>query len=381
MPTQKRRPGAVPVISSSGHSGYHSEFMCSGENVITGRYGTIGEVYYFCGKCWPLNTTLFVKDFKGNNPRYIYYFLKNALRTYKVNGKDKSTVPGVDRNVLHMMQVSCHIDTDYQEEIATVLTAIDKKIQINCQICTELEAMAKTLYDYWFTQFDFPSADGKPYRSSGGEMIWNEQLKRKIPKGWKIATINAMATSSRGVSYDSNDIVPSSKEGILVLRGNNIQDNHLVYDRNVVYIPEHFVDDKQHIKAHDIILTMSSGSKEHIGKCAMFQFDSLHTYGAFLSKFTPQTDKVFFVFLSMISDYFKRKVKAICNGTGINNLSHQTFDEIFFPLPDGETLQMFENIVAPYFSLIGYREKESQELTKLRDWLLPMLMSGQATVL
>lgn len=269
---------------------------------------------------------------------------------------------------------------EQQVLIGDLLYKMEQKIQLNKRICAELESMAKTLYDYWFVQFDFPDANGKPYRASGGEMVWNEQLKREIPKGWEIASINGMTTSYRGVSYDKNDLLPSSENGVLVLRGNNIQNNRLVYDRNVAYVPHSFVSKEQQIRAHDIILTMSSGSKEHIGKCTRFQYDSPHTYGAFLTKFTPNTDKVGFVYLSMISDFFKKKIKAICNGTGINNLTNETFDNLIFPKPTASVLKQFEKTVAPMLEKMGSCEKENETLISLRDWLLPMLMNGQATV-
>lgn len=271
-------------------------------------------------------------------------------------------------------------DITEQEKIAKTIVALNGKIENNFSVCVELEAMAKTLYDYWFTQFDFPDENGKPYCSSGGEMVWNDQLKREIPKGWDTATINEMTKSCRGVSYDKNDLLPSPENGVLVLRGNNIQNNRLVYDNNVAYVPHSLVAKEQQISAHDIILTMSSGSKDHIGKCTMFQYDSPHTYGAFLTKFTPDKDKVGFVYLSMISDFFKKKVKAICNGTGINNLTNETFDNLIFPKPTEAVLARFEETISPMFEKMGVCERENEELTKLRDWLLPMLMNGQATV-
>ena len=101
-----------------------------------------------------------------------------------------------------------------------------------------------------------------------------------------------MTKICRCVSYDKNDLLPSPENGVLVLRGNNIQNNRLVYDNNVAYVPHSLVAKEQQISAHDIILTMSSGSKDHKGKCTMFQYDSPHTYGAFLTKFTPDKDKV-----------------------------------------------------------------------------------------
>ena len=271
-------------------------------------------------------------------------------------------------------------DITEQEKIAKMIVALNGKIENNTSVCAKLESMAKTLYDYWFTQFDFPNADGKPYRTSGGEMVWNDQLKREIPKGWDTATINEMTKSYRGVSYDKKDLLPTPENGVLVLRGNNIQNNRLIYDNNVAYVPHSFVANEQRIRAHDIILTMSSGSKEHIGKCTMFQYDSPHTYGAFLTKITPDIDKVCFVYLSMISDFFKKKIKAICNGTGINNLTNETFDNLVFPKPNESVLCRFEEIVAPILEKMGACEKENEELTRLRDWLLPMLMNGQATV-
>ncbi len=271
-------------------------------------------------------------------------------------------------------------EKEEQEKIAGVVVAINEKIENNNTICSELESMAKALYDYWFVQFDFPDENGKPYHTSGGEMVWNEQLKREIPKGWNVTTINDMTHSYRGVSYDKKDLLPTAENGILVLRGNNIQNNRLVYDTNVAYVPCSLVSKEQQIRAHDIILTMSSGSKNHIGKCTMFQYDSPHTYGAFLTKFTPDSDKVGFVYLSMISDFFKKKIQAICNGTGINNLTNETFDNLLFPKPDKTILGYFEEIVAPLFEKMGDCDRENEELTKLRDWLLPMLMNGQARV-
>ena len=306
---------------------------------------------------------------------YVFTYIRNSIQN-SVTGSIQDNI-----NIDYLSHLDFKVPPkSYQDKVVGVLGTIDEKIDTNTRICTELEAMAKTLYDYWFTQFDFPNAEGKPYRSSGGEMVWNDQLKREIPKGWDTATINEMTKSCRGVSYDKNDLLPSPENGVLVLRGNNIQNNRLVYDNNVAYVPHSLVAKEQQISAHDIILTMSSGSKDHIGKCTMFQYDSPHTYGAFLTKFTPDKDKVGFVYLSMISDFFKKKVKAICNGTGINNLTNETFDNLIFPKPTEAVLARFEETISPMFEKMGVCERENEELTKLRDWLLPVLMNGQATV-
>ena len=268
---------------------------------------------------------------------------------------------------------------DVQKRIGRILTDIDNKIAINRQINDNLEAMAKQLYDYWFVQFDFPNEECKPYKSSGGAMVWNEKLKREIPQGWSVLSVNDIAVSVRGVSYAKEDMVDSNN-GVLVLRGNNIQDNHLIYDSNVAYIPSSFVSEDQRIRPLDIIMTMSSGSKEHIGKSAMFQFASEDTFGAFLTKFTAKKHFAYLLFNLFNSQYFKAKIKSIACGTGINNLTNQTFDEIYIVMPEDELLLEFDKRQSQIFAEIGLIEKSNVELTKQRDELLPLLMNGQATV-
>ena len=266
-----------------------------------------------------------------------------------------------------------------QHIIGNVLADIDRKIELNKQINDNLEAMAKQLYDYWFVQFDFPNEEGKPYKSSGGAMMWNEKLKREIPQGWSVLSVNDIAASVRGVSYAKDDMVDSNN-GVLVLRGNNIQDNHLIYDSNVAYIPSSFVSENQRIRPLDIIMTMSSGSKEHIGKSAMFQFASEDTFGAFLTKFTAKEHCAYLLFNLFNSKYFKAKIKSIACGTGINNLTNQTFDEIYVVMPEDELLLEFDKRQSQIFAEIGLIEKSNIELTKQQDELLPLLMNGQASV-
>ena len=255
-----------------------------------------------------------------------------------------------------------------QKKIGDMLSDFDKRIE-NLRVQNRvLEQTAKTIYDYTFLQ------------CAGHQTTYNKTLNRNIPTNWEVKSVNQMAKSYRGVAYDKSDVQKENNGGILVLRGNNIQDNNLVYDGNVVYIPENLVEDNQHIKKGDIIMTMSSGSKEHIGKCTMFQYDSKHTYGAFLTKFTPKKECRYYFYMNLISEYFKAKIKSVCNGTGINNLTNQTFDEIFFPYPDSKTLDFFEKTVTPVFDKIGVNTKQIETLTTQRNTLLPLLMTGQVTI-
>ncbi len=120
LPAQAREDGEVPVVSSSGITGYHSKAKAVAPGVITGRYGTLGEVFYLDRDYWPLNTALYVTDFKDNDPRFAAYFLRNALKDYQ---SDKAAVPGIDRNVLHQVKVRAP-DLALQIRIVDVLAKL-----------------------------------------------------------------------------------------------------------------------------------------------------------------------------------------------------------------------------------------------------------------
>ena len=316
---------------------------------------------------------------KGHCSSFLYTVLmQDAFFDYAMSGAKGSKMPRGDKD--QIMRYELPTLTPMEEEnIGNMMVGIMSKINVNRQINDNLEAMAKQLYDYWFVQFDFPNEEGKPYKSSGGAMVWNEKLKREIPQGWSVLSVNDIAASVRGVSYTKEDMVDSNN-GVLVLRGNNIQDNHLIYDSNVAYIPSSFVSEDQRIRPLDIIMTMSSGSKEHIGKSAMFQFASEDTFGAFLTKFTAKEHCAYLLFNLFNSQYFKAKIKSIACGTGINNLTNQTFDEIYIVTPEDELLLEFDKRQSQIFAEIGLIEKSNVELTKQRDELLPLLMNSQATV-
>ena len=316
---------------------------------------------------------------KGHCPSFLYTVLmQDAFFDYAMSGAKGSKMPRGDKDQIMRYELPTFTPLE-EENIGNMMVDIMSKINVNRQINDNLEAMAKQLYDYWFVQFDFPNEEGKPYKSSGGAMVWNEKLKREIPQRWSVLSVNDIATSVRGVSYAKEDMVDSNN-GVLVLRGNNIQDNHLVYDSNVAYIPSSFVSEDQRIRPLDIIMTMSSGSKEHIGKSAMFQFASENTFGAFLTKFTAKEHCAYLLFNLFNSQYFKTKIKSIACGTGINNLTNLTFDEIYIVMPEDKLLLEFDKRQSQIFAEIGLIEKSNVELTKQRNELLPLLMNGQASV-
>ena len=166
LPKKHRVLGKVPLISSAGLSDHHSEAKVTGPGVVTGRYGTIGEVYYVESDFWPLNTTLYIRDFKGNDPKFVYYFLK-TIDYLKYS--DKAAVPGVNRNHLHMASVFVPTLVGEQQEIASILSALDDKIKVNQDINQTLEQMAQAIFKSWFVDFEPVKAKIAALEAGGSE--------------------------------------------------------------------------------------------------------------------------------------------------------------------------------------------------------------------
>ena len=318
---------------------------------------------------------------KDYDQRYIWQYVSSKRFIEYVNTiKTGSSIPHISGNQISNFPIFVP-DLQSQQKIATVFSSLDDKIALNRLMNAKLEQMAKRLYDHWFVQFDFPNVDGKPYKASGGKMEYNEVLKREIPDGWEVKSVNDISTSYRGVGYTADDEKSAEdNDVVLILRGNNISNNHIIFDGNTVYLDKSFVSEEQKIHKYDFVMTMSSGSKEHVGKSAMFLFDSPHSYGAFCNKITPAKDCQFFLENYLHSEYFKKYIQITCSGTGINNLTNEHFDKAFFPFPDNEVLESFNQKINPIYEQIGVLEKENLRLMGLRDKLLPLLMNGQVIV-
>lgn len=280
-----------------------------------------------------------------------------------------------------------------QQRIAAVLSALDAKIELNQRLNAELEGMAKLLYDYWFVQYDFPLSPaqaaalrqphlaGKPYRSSGGPMVYHEHLKREIPKGWKVGDLEQLCSMVRGVTYSKADVrTPTDKNTVPILRATNVN-NGIVDLSDLVYVTEDMPSEDQNLEKFDILVVMSSGSKTHVGKNALYCYDQKVAYGAFCSKVVPNASSRFFVAVHMQSDPFKKYISNVCRGTSINNLTNAHITKHQLPIPPQEQLQEFEKTVSSFFETIACNHQQNQELTTLRDWLLPMLMNGQVRVI
>ena len=369
LPEKVRIAGPYPVISSSGVSGWHNEYKVEGPGVVTGRYGTLGEMYYVEEEYWPHNTALYVQDFKGNDPKYIYYLLSCLGR---IRTSDKSAVPGVNRNELHEMAVPAIEDLTSQKKIREVLESIDEKIALNNRIIAELEAMAKTLYYYWFVQFDFPDANGKPYKTSGGKMEYNATLKREIPAGWSVTNIGSITKtvlggtpSTENDDYWKNANIPwlssaetasfpvVSSEQMITSSGIENSSATLLSKGTVVISIVSYI--------RPSILGIDAATNQSVvGIRESDIYKSSFIYSYFCSE-VP-------------------RLMSLRTGAQQPHINKGVIDESPIALPPSSTLVEYYKLANPVFDKIMAVAFQNHELVRLRDWLLPLLMNGQVTV-
>ena len=368
--------GDIPLYGSGGLMSHVNEALYSGEAILLPRKGTLSNIMYVNESFWTVDTMYYaVVNDKLADAFYLYSYLSQLDLSNLDSG---STLPSMTKSAYESIVVKLP-DLKIQKAVATILFNIRKKLEINNQINQELETMAKTLYDYWFVQFDFPDQNGKPYKSSGGKLVYHPELKREIPEGWGVEKLGELIEIERGVTYSKSDIVEkTTKDAIGVLRATNITGN--VMDLNdLVYLTKDKINNKQIIKQNEILIVMSSGSKEHLGKNAINYYEEVIGFGAFCSKIVPQKYSAFInTFLQ--SSEFKGYLLKQSMGTNINNLTNSDILDCRIILPNNDILDKFENMVEKNIKLISNNYIQNQELTQLRDWLLPMLMNGQVKV-
>lgn len=347
--------GEYPVQSSNGILGYHNEYKVKAPSITIGRSGTVGIPHLLTKNFFPHNTTLFVKDFKGNDVHYIFYLLKYLrLNDYKSG----SGVPTMNRNHLHPLKIKAFRNIETQQKIASVLSTLDEKIALNNQINATLEQMAKTLYDYWFVQFDFPDDNGKPYKSSGGEMVYNETLKRDIPKGWEVKKLSEIANLKAGGDKPSEfSDIPTEDLTVPIFSNGIINDGLYGYTNNST------------IKKPSI--TISARGTIGFSKIRMNPFVPIIR----LISITPIEG----FFLKYLEQFFK-DMDFENSGSVQQQLTVPQIKDLAILLPSEKTLNKFHGITLNGLLQIENNNEQIIELTKLRDWLLPMLMNGQVTV-
>lgn len=378
LTSQQRKSGNVPVYGAAGQNGYHIESKAKAPGVVIGRSGgSFGKVHFVTKDFWPHNTAMYVTDFKGNAPDFVYYLLK-LLDFSALNSG--SAQPSLNRNFLYPVKIKVPKPV-MQTQIGALLSNLDKKIELNNRINTELEGMAKLIYDYWFVQFDFPDANGKPYKSSGGEMVYNEELKREIPVGWDVSELGELISFERGISYKSKEI---SGEGTPMINLNSFDLTGKYKSKGLKYFTGSY-SEKKIVSTGDLVIAITDVTRnaDIIGKAFTIPdlFDDDILISCDVAKIV-QLDLIDKQFLESLfnSNHYHNYIKYFASGTLVLHLNLDGVNWCKIPLPPKELLNRYSKFRQQIDKKLTLVIKENKKLYELRDWLLPMLMNGQVTV-
>lgn len=356
--------------------------------------GTLGSMAFYNGEKVMLGKSAAYLNFRTEiNRFYYYYFQLKGVQDYFYNVATGSTIKNLGLKSIQEFEVPVPEDKEWQN-IAKVLSNLDAKIELNNKINSELEAMAKLIYDYWFVQFDFPYefktiitdekgrrtelVEVKPYKSSGGKMVWNEELKREIPEGWENGTLNDIGEIIGGST-------PSKAVDANFCRGNGlpwITPKDLSMNKGKKYITRGEWDVTEiGIKEASLKImpagTVLLSSRAPIGYLAIARSRVTTNQGfkSFVPKSYFTSEFIYYTVRNLIP-----KIEANSSGSTFQEVSTGTLRTIKTVLPTIEVLSLYDKKVTPIFKQQDTLEFQNQKLTELRDWLLPMLMNGQVTV-
>ena len=336
-------------ITDEGLKNSNTKLLNKGDIIISAR-GTVGALAQI-GTPMCFNQSCFgLRGKKGIvETDYLYYALKNYVHNIKKRSQG-SVFDTINLNSFDLMEIEIPKELPTQQKIASVLSALDSKIELNNRINAELEAMAKTLYDYWFVQFDFPDKNGKPYKSSGGKMVWNEELKREVPEGWGIEKMKDVLTIKNGRDHKHLELgtIPVYGSGGIMRYANNS-----MYDSESILIPR-------------------KGTLSNLFYVNE-PFWCVDTIFYTQMKF-PHSCKYLYYTIRAFN------ISSMNTGTAVPSMTTEILNNLSLIFPTLEILKAFDKIVSPMFQKIDGLKLENQKLTDFRDWLLPMLMNGQVKV-
>jgi type I restriction enzyme S subunit len=360
LPGHTRQEGNIPIVSSSGISGYHhiAKVHCPG--VVTGRYGTLGEVFYIKEDYWPLNTTLYVRDFKGNDPLFISFFLR-TLNLAQQN--TAGAVPGLNRNALHLLPV-CIPPLPTQRKIAAILSTYDDLIENNTRRIAILEEMAQSLYREWFVHFHFPGHKKK-------RMV--ESALGLIPEGWEVVRFTDIADVLSGGTPRTT--TPEFWDGAIpfftpkdapatfyvteteksITESGLRACNSKLYPKNTIFIT----------------------ARGTVGKVVLSYVDMAMNQSCYALQGRDGIDQ-FSVFLNIRNCVDQLKQNA--HGAVFDTIIVDTFRMLQVVKPPLTLTNAFKSVITPIFDLVLNLLNKNANLRQTRDLLLPKLISGEVDV-
>ncbi|AIA29318.1 Type I restriction modification system specificity subunit HsdS [Mycoplasmopsis californica] len=310
------------------------------------------------------------------DPDFIYYYITQDFMIKKMQSiaeQSTTSYPSITPNDVKNIEINLP-NIEIQRKIGKFLSDIESKIKTNCMINDNLEKQAKLLYDYWFTQFDFPDENGNPYKSSGGEMVWNKQLECSIPEKWEIDPLSAILNFKSGFSFCTDLYVKDGKYKLLTIK--NIQDTGINFqvDNYINNVP-HNVPDHCFLKVNDILMTLTG----NIGRIGILYSSNclLNQRVALVKNINEELRS--FVYYLLKSDIMQKKYQTMANGSSQKNLSPIEAESVLFTYCK-QVATNFSSLIDKSLKKIVSNLAENQKLISLRDYLLPLLLNGQSTI-
>ena len=295
-----------------------------------------------------------VIDEKKADYEFVYYFLKTQYQ--QLRNLSSGVRKNLNSNDIKNFEIRLPREITTQQKIASILSALDKKIELNNKINQNLEAMAKTLYDYWFVQFDFPDKNGKPYKSSGGKMVYSEELKREIPEGWEVKSLGEVALIKKGT--------------LITEKRADLKGKYKVVSAGVTHSYFH----SEYNQEKFTITISASGANAgfvNFWRERFFACDCTTING----KSSTET--------FMILEFLKLRQKYIyklARGSAQPHVYPKDISNLKIEISPKKLVEKFGKVVINLHEKIAINQNQNQKLTQLRDWLLPMLMNGQVKV-
>jgi type I restriction enzyme S subunit len=352
LPKRSRKDGPYPIVSSSGISGTHSDMKVPGPGVVTGRYGTLGQVFFVDEDFWPLNTALYVRDFKSNNPRFVALLLE-SMDLAQHDGA--AAVPGLNRNQLHTVMVRVP-DSSSQDRIALIASSLDRLIANGRRRVELLEEMARLICREWFVHFRYPGHE---------DVVLVDSELGLIPDGWDVQPLFATADVGFGYSFKSNRFAESGPFPVVRIRD--------VPRGETMTFTDEACDDKYRIVDGDVL----------IGMDGEFYIDQWAAGGAWLNqrvaRLRPKGELSGLHLMLAISSQIREWNVAI-TGTTVAHLGKKHLEQVQVLVPPASLLEQASEI---FGDISGERRdllKSMRLLKKMRDLLLPGLVSGRIDV-
>jgi len=329
--------------------------------------------------CFPDSIVGFKANKEESSELFMYYvfnYIKKSIQN-SVCGSIQDNI-----NIDYLTNLKFKIPKkEYQDKIVNFLFSIDKKIELNNKINKELESMAKALYNYWFIQFDFPDENGKPYKSSGGKMIYNKELKREIPNAWDSVELkDIISRNATGLNPRKNFSLGNGNNFYVTIK--NIKQGKIVLDDKCDKIDDEaleIIDKRSKLEKGDILFT----SIQPVGVTYLIQ-EKPFNWNINESVFTirPCYEKISseYLFMLLSSQEMKKFTSNTSAGSIHKGIRHTVLKTFKLAYPNKELIDEFTSKVKPILEKNYIIEKENKKLSELRDGLLPLLMNGQVKV-